>query len=130
MPRPTKSLLNLEINGFSVLRCLSATEATTNNFMPLYEVQCLYCKNTRTLTKQGLLGVAACTCKDGDLPAPTLSPLQDDARILQRTTLRGKPDTDGHKSPATPDGTLLYLYPGHPSYRLGRKPKPVQKEAP
>lgn len=134
MGRPQKSILNLELNGFKVVSLLSDTESTTGNFQPEYLVRCISCQKELKRTKRGLLKIKPCRCgipkpeRTSKVAAPTISPIQPDARLISKHQLRKLTDTDGHKSPATPDGTLLYLYPGHPSYRLGRKPKPVQKE--
>lgn len=140
MPRPQKSLVDLEINGFLVVECLSDTESTTGNFQPRYLVRCTHCGKERTRSKQGLHGIKPCRCltpkpPPPKPPVPTLSPIAPDARVITKALLLRRQDTPKdasggpQKSPATPDGTLLYIYPGHPSYSLGRKPKPVQKES-
>lgn len=132
MGRPQKSIINLVLNGFKVVSLLSDTESTTGNFQPEYLVRCVNCQKERKRTKRGLLKIKPCHCgipKTERKPLiPTLSPIQEEARLMPKSQLRRLTDTEGYKSPATPDGTLLYLYPGHPSYGLGRKPKPVQKE--
>lgn len=139
MPRPQKSMLDLEINGFLVVECLSDTESTTDNHQPRYIIRCLHCGKEKTRSKQGLHTLQRCRCQipkppkvKKTAPIPTLSPIAPDARVISRDLLLRKPDREGpdgpRKSPATADGTLLYLYPGHPSYGLGRKPKPVKKE--
>lgn len=66
MSRPTVSILNTDKGDYRVLTCLSASESTRSNgksLVPMYEVQCRTCGQTKQMSKQNLLRNPTCTHK-------------------------------------------------------------------